>query len=216
MFINEGDTMKKQEVNIDGLYQIKKEDLKRCADVAAKAFLNDKACKFLLSSKLTYESLYDYFLVIYKTIHNKMYMFAESENADGFIIIAQIENSEISVWDFIKAGGLKIIFSHGLGLLFRSLKYQENCIKIRNKIISPNTWYVFQFGVSPDKQGKGLGSKIIKPALDWLDSQKVSCYLETHKEVNVEIYTHLGFLLKSTDTLPNSNEKQFAMLHSQA
>lgn len=206
--------MKKEELNIDGLYQIKKEDLERCADVAAQAFLNDKTSEFLLSSKLTYKSLYDYYLVIYKSIYNKMYMFADSKNIDGFVIIVPIEHSAVSAWDFIKAGGLKEIFTHGLGLISRSLDYQNNCINIRHKIIPSDAWYIFQFGVLPAKQGTGLGSKTIKPVLDWLKSKTAACFLETHKEVNVDMYKHLGFLLKSIDTLPNSKAKQFAMLRS--
>lgn len=208
--------MRKEELNIEGLYQIKKEDLKRCADVATQAFINDESSKFLLSSKLTYKSLYDYYLVIYKAIHNKMYMFAESKNIDGFVIIVPIQHSIITIWDFIKAGGLKVICSQGLGILFRSLEYEKNCINIRNKIISSNTWYVLQFGVSPTKQGMGLGSKTISPVLKWLDSKKAACYLETHKKINVDIYNHFGFLLKSTDTLPNSTTKQYAMLRNPA
>ncbi len=45
---------------------------------------------------------------------------------------------------------------------------------------------VFQFGVSPEKQGNGTGSKIIKPVLKWIESQNVACYLETHKQINIE------------------------------
>jgi len=206
--------MKKEELNIDGLYQIKKEDLKRCADIAAQAFINDESSTFLLSSKLTYKTLYDYYLVLYKSIYNQMYMFADSKNIDGFIIIVPVKHSEVSVWDFIKAGGLKVICTHGLGLVFRSLEYQKNCINIRHKIISSDAWYIMQFGVSPTKQGIGLCSKTIKPVLEWLKSNKADCYLETHKEVNVDIYKHLGFLLKSIDTMPNSKAKQFAMLRN--
>lgn len=206
--------MKKEELHIDGLYQLKEEDLKRCADVAAQAFINDETSKFLLSSNLTYKSLYNYYLVIYKAIYNKMYMFAESENIDGFIIITSVKDSVITIWDFFKAGGLKIILSQGLGILFRSLEYENNCISIRNKIIPANTWYILQFGVSPAKQGMGVGSKTIKPVLKWLDSKNASCYLETHKDVNVDIYNRFGFSLKSVDTLPNSEKKQFAMLRN--
>lgn len=208
--------MKKQEVNIDGLYQIKKEDLKRCAEVAAKAFIEDESSKFLLDSKLNYQSLYEFYLVIYNAIYNKMYMFSESENIDSFIIIAPVKNSEVSLWDFVQAGGLKLIFSNGLDFVLRSLNYEENCVKIRKKLVTSKDWYIFQFGVTPAKQGIGLGSKIMKPILNWFDLENISCYLETQKDVNVDIYNHFGFVLKSIDTLPNKSIKQFSMLRSQA
>lgn len=206
--------MKKQKLDIKGLYQIQKKDLKKFAETAAQAFICDETSKFILSSKLTHKTLYDFYSVIYNATYNKMYMFAESENIDGFIIIAPIKNSELSLWEFIKAGGLKLVFSYGLDFVLRSLNYEKNCIKIRKKFVSSNDWYIFQFGVAPTKQGMGLGSKIIRPVLNWLDSEKISCYLETQKDVNVDIYNHFGFALKSTDTLPNKNKKQFAMLRS--
>lgn len=207
--------MKKQEPNIKGLYKIKKKDIEKCAETAAQAFIDDETSKFILSSKLTYKTLYDFYLVIYKAIYNKMYMFSDSENIDGFIIISPIKNSELSLWDFIQAGGLKLIFSNGLDFVLRSLNYEKNCIKIREQFVSSDDWYIFQFGVAPAKQGIGLGSKIMKPILNWFDSEKIACYLETQKDVNVDIYNHFGFVLKSIDTLPNKNIKQFAMLRGQ-
>lgn len=207
--------MKNQEPNVKGLYRIKKTDLKKCAEIAAKAFIDDESSKFILSSKLTHKALCDFYLIIYNALYNKMYMFSESENIDGFVIISPVKNSELSLWEFIQAGGLKLIFSNGLNFVVRSLNYEKNCIKIRKKFVSSDDWYIFQFGVSPAKQGIGLGSKIMKPILNWFDSEKIACYLETQKDVNVDIYNHFGFVLKSIDTLPNKNIKQFAMLRSQ-
>lgn len=206
--------MKKQEPIISELYRLKKSDLKRCAQVASRAFIDDETSKFLLSSKLTQESLYEYYFVIYKAIYEKMHIFADSKDINGFIIISPIENSEISLWDFIKAGGLKVILLLGLDLVSRSLAYENNCINIRKRFISKNDWYIFQFGVDPQKQGQGFGSKIIKPFLNWLDLKNIACYLETQKYVNVEIYNHFGFSLKSVDTLPKKQEKQYAMLRN--
>ncbi|CCY62490.1 MAG: GNAT family N-acetyltransferase [Candidatus Gastranaerophilaceae bacterium] len=206
--------MKKDEIKIDGLYQIKKKDLRRCAEVAAKAFLDDESSKFLFSSKLTYKSLYNYYLVIYNAAFRKMYMFAESEDINGFIIITPVKNSNLSVWDCLSAGALKIIFSQGLGIVFRSLEYEKNCNKTREGIASSDSWYIFQFGVLPDKQGMKLGSKIIKPVLRWFDEEKIPCYLETQKDVNVCIYNHLGFLLKMIGTLPDKKMSQFAMFRN--
>lgn len=204
--------MKKEEINIEGLYKIEKKDLKKCAETAAQAFINDESSKFLLSSKLSIENLYNFYLVLYKALFKKMYIFAESKDINGFIIIAPVENSILSTWDFIKAGGLKIIFNQGLGILFRALAYENNCVNIRKKIIPPKAWYIFQFSVLPVKQGTGIGSKTIKPALKWLKANENSCYLETLNKTNIDIYKHLGFELKSIDTLPKSKKKQFAML----
>ncbi len=203
--------MKKEEFFIEGLYKIRRKDIEKCAKTAAKAFLDDESCKYILASRLTYKALYEYYLVIYKAAFNKMYMFAESEDINGLIVITPLKYADLSVWDCIKEGAIKLILSKGTGLLFRSLAYEKNCIKMRNKIAKNKDWYIFQFCVNPEEQGKKLGSKLIKPVLKWMDSNNINCYLETQKSVNVEIYKHYGFSLKMIDTLPESEAKQFSM-----
>ena len=204
--------MENKELSIEGVYRIKESDIKRCADVAAKAFIDDESSKFLLSSNLTYKTLYGFYSVLFKAIHKKMYMFADSEDINGFVTFSAIKNSEISLFEFLRVGGLKVIFSQGLGLVFNSLAYENNCVNIRKKFISNDGWYIFQFGVHPEKQGMGVGSSVMKPVLRWFDAHNISCYLETQKNVNVEIYKHLGFSLKSVNTLPKKEVKQYAML----
>ena len=101
-----------------------------------------------------------------------------------------------------------------MNLALRSLEYEKNCINIRRHFVSKNDWYIFQFGVDPQKQGIGMGSKIIKPVLNWFDSKNITCYLETQKDINVKMYNHLGFNLKSVDKLPKKQTKQYAMLRN--
>jgi GNAT superfamily N-acetyltransferase len=204
--------MQNQILEINELYRLKRKDLEKCALVAAKAFMDDPTSHFLLSSKLSQKSLYEYYFVIYKAIYEKTHIFADCEDINGFIIVAPINHFEISHWDFIKFGGLKVILSLGFGLVLRSLTYDRNCINLRKNIVSSADWYIFQFGVSPNAQGKGVGSKIIKPFLNWLDTKNLACYLETQKNVNVEIYDHLGFDLKSVDMMPDKQVNQYAML----
>ncbi len=206
--------MKKEDLLIDGLYKITSKDIKRCAQVAAMAFLEDESCKYILNSGLTLKSLYEYYLVIYKAAFDKMYMFAESENINGLIVFTPLKSADLSVFDCIKQGALKIIFNQGLGILFRSLEYEKNCIKMRKNIEKENPWYIFQFCVIPSMQGKKFGSRTIKPFLKWLDCQNIGCCLETQKAVNVEIYKHFGFYLNTAANLSGSSVKQFSMFRN--
>ncbi len=204
--------MQKEELSIKGLYKITQKDLERCANVAAQAFLDDESSKFLLSSTLTLKTLYEYYLLILKTAHTKMYMFADCFEINSFIVIAPITNADLSIWDCIMSCGLMPVINLGFKIIQRSLEYEKNCIKLRTGIVSNDCWYIFQFGVLPEKQGKKFGSKIIKPVLSWFDSKKIVCYLETQKVVNVEIYSHLGFSLKGTNVFSDNKIKQFGML----
>jgi predicted acetyltransferase len=64
----------------------------------------------------------------------------------------------------------------------------------------------------PEFRGKGLGSKIIKPMLNYLDAHNQECYLETLSPTNVEIYKKYGFELKEEVKVPNADLILYAML----
>ena len=65
-----------------------------------------------------------------------------------------------------------------------------------------------------EKQGQGIGSRLIKPVLQALDDYHIPLYLETHKEINTYIYEHLGFHMVDISTIPGTNTTQYAMLRT--
>ena len=65
---------------------------------------------------------------------------------------------------------------------------------------------------SPEVQGRGQGSRLLKPALECLRRAGVPLYLETHKPVNTQIYAHLGFRQADVSTIPGTRVAQYAML----
>ncbi|OOM73653.1 hypothetical protein CLPUN_44070 [Clostridium puniceum] len=204
--------MKGEQIYLKGLYRVQKKDLEKCADVATAALLNDPSSKYLLKHNLTYQKLYKYFLTIYRAMYKHSYIFAPSESIEGVLALTSPQNMSPSSVDYISAGILKLQFTIDIGILFRSIKYKSNCERIQQMISTNNAWYVFQFAITPKKQGLGLGSKLMKPFLNYLDKNQLPCYLETHKEKNVDLYTHYGFSLKSVDTLPDKKNKQYSMI----
>ena len=202
----------KETLDLKGLYTVQKKDLKTCANVAARAFLDDPSSRYLLKKDLTRPRLYKYYLNAFKALYNDAYILAPNEEIEGFIILMPPGKTSVSALRFIKAGGLALPFSVGFGILSRSIEYENNNYRIRQSVCSDNTWYIFQFGVAPEKQGQGIGSKLMKPFLNWLDERHLPCYLETHKEKNVELYAHYGFILKATDALPDKSHTQYGML----
>lgn len=54
-------------------------------------------------------------------------------------------------------------------------------------------WYLFCFGVDPASQGKGVGGALLRRALEKIDAEHASAYLETALEKNVGLYERFGF-----------------------
>ena len=54
-------------------------------------------------------------------------------------------------------------------------------------------YYLAVLGTRPDRQGKGVGSELMRPVLDRCDELGIGAYLESSKERNVPFYRRHGF-----------------------
>lgn len=54
-------------------------------------------------------------------------------------------------------------------------------------------WYLFTLGTAPERQGKGVGSTLLRSMLSHVDLEGESAYLESSKERNVPLYARFGF-----------------------
>jgi GNAT superfamily N-acetyltransferase len=54
-------------------------------------------------------------------------------------------------------------------------------------------WYLVALGVTPERHGRGLGSKLIGVGLDRADADGVPAYVETSDPSNVPYYERFGF-----------------------
>ena len=62
--------------------------------------------------------------------------------------------------------------------------------------------YLSVLGVDPPHQGRGVGSRLIAPGLEWCDREGVPAYLETARERNVVFYERHGFRVTQELRLP--------------
>jgi ribosomal protein S18 acetylase RimI-like enzyme len=58
-------------------------------------------------------------------------------------------------------------------------------------------YYFAYIGVAPEAQGRGLGTSMMRPALDRCDAEGVPAYLEASSERNAALYERLGFQLQT-------------------
>jgi GNAT superfamily N-acetyltransferase len=69
-------------------------------------------------------------------------------------------------------------------------------------------------GVSPQMQGKGIGSKLIEPVLQRADAMGYKCYLETETEINVKFYEKNSFHVEQEFIEPKHGLKYWAMIRN--
>lgn len=56
-------------------------------------------------------------------------------------------------------------------------------------------WYLSVLSISPEFQGQGHGTALLRPGLERVDADGTAAYLETQRERNVGFYEKFGFEL---------------------
>ena len=98
------------------------------------------------------------------------------------------------------------VFGRHLPLALRSRLLME-----RRHPRRPSHWYLAVMGVAPEWQGKGLGSALMKPALDSLDADGVPSYLESSTPRSRALYQRNGFAVTDEFNLPSGGPPLWQM-----
>jgi len=62
--------------------------------------------------------------------------------------------------------------------------------------------YLFMLGVSPEQQGQGYGSALLRALSARADDGRLPCYLETDKLSSVRLYERHGYVVTRQRTFP--------------
>ncbi|MEU2999970.1 GNAT family N-acetyltransferase [Streptomyces sp. NPDC006995] len=72
-------------------------------------------------------------------------------------------------------------------------------------------WFLNTVAVSPDAQGKGLGSAVLVPGIEEAGRAGYPAFLETSSERNVRFYERLGFRVTAAVALPDGGPHTWCM-----
>jgi ribosomal protein S18 acetylase RimI-like enzyme len=89
-----------------------------------------------------------------------------------------------------------ILFGRGAALRF----FKFRSIWKKHDPKKPH-WHIDPIGVSPEMQGKGIGSKLLTFFCDYIDKDNAAAYHETDMEQNVRLYKKFGYEVVDTETI---------------
>lgn len=72
-------------------------------------------------------------------------------------------------------------------------------------------YYLLALGVEPDRQGRSIGTQLMRPVLEMCDRDGTPAYLESSKEANVPLYERNGFKVTEEMMVPNGGPKIWLM-----
>jgi ribosomal protein S18 acetylase RimI-like enzyme len=76
----------------------------------------------------------------------------------------------------------------------------------RRRLHAPGPhFYLSVLGVEPERQGEGIGSSLMRPALELATGAGVPAYLETATGRNVLLYERVGFAVVEELTIPGTD-----------
>ena len=114
----------------------------------------------------------------------------------GVAIWLPPDNPVPSTPRLIRAGFLQFALAplnFGFGAFRRFLAVMDQMEKLHKSDVPKRHWYLMVMGVDPPLQGQGIGSDLIQPGLAKADRDRLPCYLETAKEINLKFYGKHGF-----------------------
>lgn len=99
-----------------------------------------------------------------------------------------------------------------LPILIRLSRYHRFAERLRRTLLPEPHWYLAAIAVVAEHRGRGLASRVIRPALDRADESGAACYLETQNPDNVPRYEHYGFVVAASPCIPGTRLRHFAMV----
>lgn len=184
-----------------------REDLGRANGVVARAFATDLVYCFALpaSKGFTDEDRlaaahWAMGLSLKYGHHFGQVFVAQDANADPKAVAVWLspDSFPISVIKGVKAGLLGGLWRQRPGVLFRLLRCLATSERLRRRHCSGPMWHLLTLAVDPDRQGRGLGSRLLDHGLVRVDAARLPCVLDTENPAAARLYESRGFRVVET------------------
>ena len=205
--------MKKQDLSIPDipdLYQLTSKDFSKACNILGEAFREDPIWSAILKDEP------EKFSIVFEVPlkHSLKYgkVFCSSPNLEGIAAWLPSNKVNMNIFQLIRSGALFSALKLGnlIGKKIRDVF--RMIIEDRDSNMKVPYIYLYAIGVSPEHQGKGIGSNLINKMMDHLPPE-LPIYLETETEQNVKLYEKLGFRVMKEITVPTLELPMWEMIH---
>ncbi len=87
----------------------------------------------------------------------------------------------------------RALFLFGAGRMRQLMAISGYAEEQHRRAMLGEHWYLWAFGVDPERQRKGVGGRLLQVGLDRADAERKLCYLETNNVLDVSFYQKRGF-----------------------
>ena len=187
------------------------EDLQRFAATLADGFRQYDMFKYICYGTYNYDIMRLFWEVSLALLPDNAICMADSKEANSVLAYIPPKSKDPSLFDYMKAGGMKMFFKFGIRRIIRLTRFNIEIEQVAKQFRTANDGYLMAFATRLDKQGQHYGKPLITALLNHLDASGESCYLETLEAKNVALYQHFSFLLEGQTDSQMGNLTLFAM-----
>jgi len=145
---------------IEGLYQLKKEDFNPACNMLGEAFREDPIWLEILKDQEEKFPLAFGVPIKYTLKFGKIY--APTSNIEALAAWLPTPYVDTTFWRFISSGSLLVAMKLGQNIGMQISKVFKQITKDRQNLMKGDYVYLYVLGVSPEKQGKGLGTDLVR------------------------------------------------------
>ncbi len=201
----------------------------KASQVLARAFFNDPMMLYYLPDvnvRRQVLPVFERIVLRYSLAYGEVWT---TPDLDGLACWMPPGRTEMSMWGFTWIG-LRTVPLRGAWKFFRQqpadgssrlsarqlirrvMQAEGRLDEIHRQIVPGRHWYLMELGVDTDRQGKGIGSRLIAPMLERVRLAGLPCYLETGTELDVAFYLKNGFQVAHQEVLQPGNLNMWGMV----
>jgi len=195
------------------LLRLTKEERDAGAAVLGRAFAEYELLRYYFHDETQRHAIAKTFVFIALSVCLKYgEVYATSEKLEGVAAWLPPGKAPFGGWQIMRSVPLPVLFRFARLGASRLRSYGAYVDKLHRKLVPYPHWYLQIIGVDPAYQGQGFSSRLLRPALERIDWERMPCFLETNTGKNAAIYRRFGFEIISEDKLPGTEVTSFAML----
>jgi ribosomal protein S18 acetylase RimI-like enzyme len=201
--------------DLDGIDKLTTKDTDWAAKILEQAFYTDPLLNFIYGDSINKPGKLNWFFrVTFRLAALYGDCFAAAEK-DGVLMMLPPDQTKMTIGKAFQSGLLAAPFKMGWASLSSMMAFMDFAEKEHKAAASFDHYYIMTVGVLPERQGRGIGKKLMTRALEVVDAHKTPCYLETQNINNVPIYQKFGFEVVSDKELPNGELQNWGMLRQE-
>ena len=189
--------------SLEKCYFMQRGDIQRFATTLADGFSQYNMFKHVCYGTYNHDLMRLFWEVSIALLPDNAICIADSKDANSVLIYIPPKSKEPDLLDYMKAGGVKMLFKFGIRRIVRLTRFNIEIEKVAKRYRAANDGYLMAFATCLDKQGQHYGKPLITALLNHLDASGESCYLETLETKNIALYQHFSFQLEGETEMGN-------------